>query len=75
MVMEREGKNLIAYCGLDCVECFVYKLTVSEAAKALRREMRAAKLKEAWNDIPFLSPLHIFEIHISKTFVTFDLIM
>ena len=29
-------------------------MTVSEAAKNLRREMRAAKLKEAWSDIPFL---------------------
>jgi len=33
-----ESKDLIAYCGLDCAECFGYKMTVSEAAKGLRRE-------------------------------------
>ncbi|OGO38442.1 MAG: hypothetical protein A2147_10320, partial [Chloroflexi bacterium RBG_16_57_8] len=36
-----------------CAECFWYKKTVSEAAKSLRREIRSAKLKEAWKDIPF----------------------
>ena len=49
---DRQDMDLIAYCGLDCAECFAYKMTVSESAKALRREMRAAKLKDAWKDIP-----------------------
>ena len=44
---------MTGYCGLDCVECFWYKKTVSEAAKSLRRAMRATKLKEAWKDIRF----------------------
>ena len=32
----------------------MHKLTVSEAAKALRRELRAVKLKELWSEIPFM---------------------
>jgi len=52
--MNEQGSNLIAYCGLNCAECFGYKMTVSEAAKSLRRELRAAKLKDAWKEIPFL---------------------
>ncbi len=41
--MTEENKDLIAYCGLYCGDCFGYKLTVSEAAKSLRRELRTAK--------------------------------
>ncbi len=35
-----ENNVLVGYCGLNCAECFSYKKTVSEAAKALRRELR-----------------------------------
>ncbi len=59
--MSEHDASLVAYCGLDCTECFVYKMTVSEAAKALRREMRAARLKEAWKDIPFLGEYEPFK--------------
>lgn len=59
--MTEQAQNLIAYCGLDCAECFGYKMTVSEAAKGLRREMRAAKLKEVWQDIPFLGEYGTFK--------------
>ena len=59
-MIEPDG-NLIGYCGLDCAECFGYKMTISEAAKSLRREMRAAKLKEAWQDIPFLGDYEAFK--------------
>jgi hypothetical protein len=53
--------NLIAYCGLNCEECFGYKKTVSEAAKNLRREMRSAKLKEIWPSVPFLGDYAVFK--------------
>ena len=59
--MEQRNENLIAYCGLNCAECFGYKLTVSEAAKSLRRELRAAKLKDAWKEIPFLGEYEPFK--------------
>jgi len=51
---KQQDISLIGYCGLNCAECFSYKMTVSEAAKSLRRALRAAKLKDAWQDIPFL---------------------
>ena len=53
--------GLLGYCGLNCAECFSYKMTVSEAAKSLRRELRAAKLKDAWKDIPFLGEYEAFK--------------
>lgn len=56
-----KDKNLIAYCGIDCSQCFSYKMTVSEAAKLLRRELRSAKLKNFWQDIPFLGKYEPFK--------------
>jgi hypothetical protein len=39
---EMAGKKVeaLGYCGARCPTCFAYKKTVSEAAKALRRELR-----------------------------------
>jgi len=56
-----KDKNLIAYCGIDCSQCFSYKMTVSEVAKALRRELRVAKLKNFWQEIPFLGKYESFK--------------
>lgn len=56
-----KDKNLIAFCGIDCSQCFSYKMTVSEAAKALRRELRTAKLKNFWQEIPFLGNYEPFK--------------
>jgi hypothetical protein len=52
---------MMAYCGLDCAACFSYTKTVSEAAKALRRELRTAKLKDFWTDVPFLGEYEGFK--------------
>ena len=59
--MSEQDIHLIAYCGLNCAECFSYNRTVSEAAKSLRRELRAAKLKGAWQEIPFLGEYEPFK--------------
>ena len=59
--MSTASDNTVAYCGLKCDECFVYTKTISEAVKSLRREMRAARLKEAWKDIPFLGEYDPFK--------------
>ncbi|MFH1484857.1 MAG: DUF3795 domain-containing protein [Chloroflexota bacterium] len=59
--MDEQAQNLTAYCGLNCEECFVYRMTVSEAAKALRRELRAGKVKDAWEEIPFLGEYEPFK--------------
>ena len=58
---KKSKKQLIAYCGINCSECFSYKMTVSEAAKSLRRELRAARLKGAWKEIPFLGEYEPFK--------------
>lgn len=54
-------RNLIAYCGIDCSQCFSYKLTVAEAAKTLRGELRTARLKNFWHEIPFLGKYEPFK--------------
>ena len=59
--MSEPALSFIAYCGLDCAECFSYKKTVSETAKSLRRELRAAKLKDSWGRIPFLGEYEPFK--------------
>lgn len=59
--MSQEAITMVGYCGLNCAQCFGYKQTVSEAAKALRRELRAAKMKEAWPEIPFLGEYEPFK--------------
>ncbi|MFH1638756.1 MAG: DUF3795 domain-containing protein [Chloroflexota bacterium] len=59
--MNEESVNLVAYCGLNCAVCFGYEMTVSEAAKSLRREMRAARLKALWQNIPFLGEYDPFK--------------
>lgn len=41
--------------------CFACKRTVSEAAKALRRELRAEKLKDSWKEFPFLADYASFK--------------
>ena len=52
---------LMAYCGLDCSTCFGYTKTISEAAKGLRRTMRAEKMKQVWPSMPFLGDYDAFK--------------
>ena len=52
---------LTAYCGLDCGKCFGYTKTISEAAKNLRRTMRAEKIKRVWPSMPFLGDYAVFK--------------
>jgi hypothetical protein len=59
--LEIVAGNLTAYCGLDCSQCFGYGRTVSEAAKNLRRTMRAEKMKQAWPLLPFLGDCEPFK--------------
>ena len=59
--MDEQALHMVAYCGLNCAECFSYKKTVSEAAKSLRRELHDVKLKEFWTDVPFLGDYESFK--------------
>lgn len=54
-------KSLIAYCGLDCSQCFGHTRTIPEAAKNLRRVMRAERMKVAWSVMPFLGDYDSFK--------------
>ena len=36
-------KDLVAYCGLYCGDCFGYKGKIADLARDLRKELRAAK--------------------------------
>jgi len=40
-----ENKNLVAYCGLYCLDCFGYKGKVADLARDLRKELRESKFK------------------------------
>ena len=53
--MARMTVKALGYCGARCWTCFAYKKNVSEAAKALRRELRTEKLKDSWTEFPFLA--------------------
>jgi hypothetical protein len=59
--MARMKAKEIGYCGARCVKCFAYRKNVSEAARALRRELRAEKLKESWKEFPFLADYASFK--------------
>ena len=41
-----EEKELIAYCGLYCGECYNYKGKIADLARDLRKELRAEKFGE-----------------------------
>jgi len=38
-----EEKELVAYCGLYCGDCFIYKGKIADLARDLRKELRQAK--------------------------------
>ena len=39
----KENKNLIAYCGLYCGDCFIYQGKIADLARDLRKELRKSK--------------------------------
>lgn len=59
--MDQPDASLLAYCGLDCSQCFGYTKTISEAAKGLRRVMRQERIKTAWEVMPFLGDYTSFK--------------
>jgi hypothetical protein len=53
-----EGKELIAYCGLYCGDCFGYKGKIADLARDLRKELRQAKfnqLAQVMSETPFFA--------------------
>ena len=41
-----EEKELVAYCGLYCGDCFMYKGKIADLARDLRKELRQAKFNK-----------------------------
>jgi len=39
----KANKNLIAYCGLYCGDCFIYQGKIADLARDLRKELRTSK--------------------------------
>ncbi|MDH4212021.1 MAG: DUF3795 domain-containing protein [candidate division WOR-3 bacterium] len=39
----RENKNLVAYCGLYCGDCFIFQGKIADLARDLRKELRRSK--------------------------------
>ena len=48
-----EDRNLIAYCGLYCGDCFSYQGKIADLARDLRKELRLAKFDRVVEGIPF----------------------
>lgn len=58
-----EEKDLIAYCGLYCGDCFGYKGKIADLARDLRKELRQAKFDRAAEGIPFKEFKHYKECY------------
>ncbi|MEA1908745.1 MAG: hypothetical protein U9N43_06920 [Euryarchaeota archaeon] len=56
MTDNQEARDLIAYCGLYCVDCFSHEGKVTDLARDCRKELRRAKYgrtAESLSDISF----------------------
>ena len=58
-----ENKDLIAYCGLYCGDCFSHKGKVADLARDLRKELRQAKFERTVKGIPFKEFKHYKECY------------
>jgi hypothetical protein len=45
-VVELSDKNLVAYCGLYCGDCFNHKGKIADLARDLRKELRQEKFSQ-----------------------------
>ncbi|MDI6886790.1 MAG: DUF3795 domain-containing protein [archaeon] len=48
--MNNQDKNLVAYCGLYCGDCFFYKGEIADLARDLRKKLREAKLEQNYKE-------------------------
>ena len=53
-----EEKELVAYCGLYCGDCFAYKGKIADLARDLRKELRQAKFDR---QAEFMSNISFFK--------------
>jgi hypothetical protein len=56
-----EEKELVAYCGLYCGDCFAYKEKIADLARDLRKELRQAKFDRRAESMSTVSFFKIFK--------------
>jgi len=61
MSNNEEDKNLIAYGGLYCGDCFAYKGKVADLARDLRKELRQSKFDKTAESLSAISFFKVFE--------------
>jgi len=54
-------KELVAYCGLYCGDCFAYKEKIADLARDLRKELRQAKFERQAESMSTVSFFKVFE--------------
>lgn len=59
--MVEENKNLLAYCGLYCGDCFAYKGKIADLARDLRKELRDVKFDKTAESLSSLSFFEVFK--------------
>lgn len=59
--MVEENKNLLAYCGLYCGDCFAYKGKIADLARDLRKELRDVKFDKTAESLASLSFFEVFK--------------
>jgi len=60
----KENKNLIAYCGLYCGGCPIYKGKIADLARDLRKELRGVRFDrtaEALSEISFFKTFNNYQ--------------
>ena len=60
---ERVDKNLVAYCGLYCGDCFGYQGTLADMARDLRKLLRQNRFDAVAGEIPFKEFKHYPECY------------
>ncbi len=54
-------RNLIAYCGLYCGDCFAHKGKIADLARDLRKELRQSKFDKTAESLSDISFFKVFE--------------
>jgi len=60
-VSDVKDKNLIAYCGLYCGDCFGYKGKIADLARDLRKELRQSRFDKTAESLSTLSFFEVFK--------------
>ncbi|MBC8390906.1 MAG: DUF3795 domain-containing protein [Actinobacteria bacterium] len=60
MTIEKD-KNLIAYCGLYCGDCFSYRGKIADLSRDLRKELRQSRFDKTAESLSSMSFFKVFE--------------